>query len=94
MANVPLDPKKATKEQINKGLELLAKAEDRKERIKRGEIKGGQTWADMSEDQKDKRRDYNKRRRIRHQLIAKKAVEAGITVTDAEVDEYIAGMPA
>jgi len=80
-----LDPKKASKDDIARGLELLAKAEDRKARIKSGEIKGGQSWAELSPEARQKRLDYSRVRRIKQTLLCNKAIEAGITVTEPEV---------
>jgi len=90
MAKVPLNSKKATQKQIDEGLALLQKKQVRDAKIASGEIKGNKSYADMTPEEKTKRQDYNKRRRVRLQLISNKALEAGITVTDAEVDEYIA----
>lgn len=84
--DVVFDPKKASAEQIARGLELLGKAETRKKRIEAGELKGYGRWADMPEEQKDKAREYSKKLRIRQQLILKKAAAAGIAVSDKEVE--------
>lgn len=84
-----IDPKKATPEQIARGLELLAKQELRKERIKRGEIKGGAKWSEMTPEQKEKFRAAARRRNAKINLLARKAMEAGITVSDKEIDAYL-----
>ncbi len=83
---VKFDPKKASAEQIAKGLELLGKTETRKARIAAGEIKGGGVWAELSPERKAKALEYSKKLRVRQQLILKKAAAAGITVSDKEVD--------
>lgn len=84
-----LNAKSASKEEIEAGLALLKKDQDRKERIKRGEIKGYQKYSELSDEQKASRREGSRRRNTRIMLICQKAVEAGITVTDAEVDAYL-----
>lgn len=85
---VQIDPKQASKEQIAKGLELLAKAETRKKRVAAGELKGGgANYADMTPEQKEQRKAYNDKRRIKMNLIIQKATDAGITVSDKEVLE-------
>jgi hypothetical protein len=87
IAEVKFDPKKATAEQIAKGLELLGKTETRKKRIEAGEIKGSYgNWAEMSPERKKKALDYSKKLRVRQQLILRKAAASGISVSDKEVD--------
>jgi len=86
IAEVKFDPKKATAEQIAKGLELLGKTETRKKRVEAGEIKGYSTWAEMKPEQKAKAMEYSKKLRIRQQLILRKAAAAGISVSDKEVE--------
>jgi hypothetical protein len=91
VAEVKFDPKRATAEQIAKGLELLGKTETRKKRIEAGEIKGySGNWADMSPEKKAKAMEYSKKLRVRQQLILRKAAAAGINVSDKEVDAAIA----
>lgn len=83
---VKFDPKKATAEQIAKGLELLGKTETRKKRVEAGEIKGYASWSEMKPEQKAKALEYSKKLRIRQQLILRKATAAGISVSDKEVE--------
>jgi len=85
-----LNAKKATAQQIAEGLALLEKANIRKEKIASGEIKGGMSWADMSDEQKNKRREYSRRRNAKQAIIVQKALAKGITVTDQEVADYMA----
>lgn len=87
---IKIDPKSATKEQIARGLELFAQEQTRKERIARGEIKGGQKWSELSPETKAKRLEGSKRYGVKQRLLARRAVEAGIVVTDAEIDAEIA----
>ena len=87
---VELDPKKASKEDIAKGLELLQRQEIRKEKIARGEIKGGLKWSEMSEEQKEKARQAARKRNVRIKLMCQKAVEAGITVSEDEIEAEMA----
>lgn len=84
-----VDPTEATDEEISRGLELLAKEKLRKHKIETGQIKGEPKWADMTEEQKDKARYQGKRYNARIKLMVDKAKEAGIEVTDDEVDFYI-----
>lgn len=75
-----IDPKKATKEEIEAALALLAKDNHRKARIAKGEIKGGRTWAELSVDQKNalKAREKERREKIKAELAAyHKAVAEG-----------------
>lgn len=87
-----VDPKKATKEQLERALELLAREEERKDKIKRGVIKGSRQvkYADLTPEQKAARNKANLRRQVRQQLIVQKAKAAGITVTEKEVDAEMA----
>jgi len=84
-----VDPKKATPQQIQEALALLNKKIDRQEKIKRGEIKGGKKWSELSEAEKNKFRAANARRNAHNKLVIEKAVKAGIKVTEAEVDAYL-----
>ena len=84
-----INPKKASPEEIQRGLELLEKERIRKERIARGEIKGGVKWSEMSEEQKEKARLAARRRNAKLNILARKATEAGITVTDKEIEAYL-----
>jgi len=81
-----IDRKRATEEEINKGLELLAKKRDYDKRVKSGELKGPKKWADLTEAEKDAARLQGKKAAIKTRLIKEKATKAGITVTAAEVE--------
>jgi len=39
--------------------------------------------------EKERRKEYNRRRNARNALLIQKAIEAGIDVTDEEIDEYL-----
>ncbi len=85
-----IDVKKASKEEIQRGLELLEKENIRKEKIKRGEIKGPRKWSELSDAEKDKLRAAEKLRRAK--IKAKctwfdQQVAAGnrAELTDAEI---------
>lgn len=82
--------KDVPKEDLMRGLELLRQEKVRKERIARGEIKGGQKWSELSPEQKKKRLDGGKKWRVRQQLLLKKAQEKGIQVSDAEIERAMA----
>lgn len=80
------DPKNASKEDLKEALELLNKKRERDAKIKSGEIKGGKTWKELSPEAKAKALKQSKRFSMRQRLLIKKAKEAGITVSEAEVD--------
>jgi SOS-response transcriptional repressor LexA len=86
-------PEKASKEDIAKALELLAKQKFTAERIKRGEIKGSTSKkvSEMTAEEKAKYQEYNKRLTAKNSILMQKAKKAGITVTEAEIDSYLAG---
>jgi len=86
---VETDAKKATQEEITKGLALLKKQEDYKERVRRGEVKGPTKWKDLTEEQKDKARLQAKKYAIGQRILKEKAAKAGITVSPAEVEAEI-----
>ena len=84
-----VDANNATDEDIQRGLELLGKEKERKHKIETGQIKGEKKWAELTEDEKEKARQQGKRYNVRIKLYVEKAKEAGITVTDDEVEEYL-----
>lgn len=86
-----IDPKKATQKDLDEAFALLEKKKVREARVKAGELKGtyGVPWSQMSPEQKAKARKYNARRLVRQSLLIAKAVAAGITVSDKEVDAEI-----
>ncbi len=84
-----IDPKKVTQEQLNEALALLNKKIDRQEKIKRGEIKGGKKWSELTQAEKDKFKAAELRRRTRIKLTIEKATKAGIKVTEAEIDAFL-----
>ena len=81
--------KKASPEEIQRGLDLLDRENVRKDKIKKGLIKGEVKWKDLTDEQKDKARLANKRRNLRISLTVKKALAAGITVTEQEIDKEL-----
>lgn len=87
-----VDPKKASKEEMDEAFALLAKKKETVDRIKKGELKSsyGVAYKDMTPEQKAKSRKYNTRRLVRQSLMVAKAVAAGIIVSDKEVDAEIA----
>jgi len=82
---VSLDVRKASKEDIAKGLALLEKQLDHKEKVKRGEVKGSVSWKDLPEEKKVEIRLKEKKTRIKNSILVRKALEAGITVTESEI---------
>lgn len=85
-----VDVDSASDEEIQEALELLTKKRVRQHKIDTGQIKGGGAWADKTEEQKEKSRAYNRKRTAKLNLLANKAIEAGIEVTDEEVEAAIA----
>jgi ClpP class serine protease len=87
-----IDPKSATKEDIAEALRLLEAKKVRDARIEAGEIKGTYTkpYSEYTEEEKERAREYNRRRLARQTLLVNKAIAAGLSVSDAEIDEYIA----
>lgn len=69
------------KEQKELFEKLLAKEEKAKARAKA-----------YRDNNKEKASAWSERARVRQQLLARKAKEAGISVSDEEIDEYIANM--
>lgn len=80
-----IDVDAASDEEIQEALELLSKKRIRQHKIETGQIKGGGSWADKTEEQKEKAREYNRTRTMRMKLLCEKAIEAGIEVSDEEV---------
>jgi hypothetical protein len=86
-----------SQDDIKAGLELLAKKKDRERRVKAGEIKGGQVWSELSDEQKAAYRLREKKRRIRNQLwiqevkavLAKNKIAEPV-ISDAAVEKAIA----
>lgn len=72
-----------TEEELKKALEHYHKVKARRRSGKSYTKK----WADMTPEQKQRALEYAKRRRIRDKLLVQKALAAGITVTDEEIDE-------
>lgn len=85
-----IDTSKVSPEEFERAMELLEKDKIRKEKIKRGEIKGGLKWSEMSEEQKDKARLAARKRNAKIKLLCEKATAAGITVSDEEVEAAMA----
>lgn len=85
-----VEPGEASDEEVQRGLELLAKEKERKHKIETGQIKGDKKWADMSDDEKDKAREQGRRYNARIKLTVEAAKAAGIEITDEDVEEYLA----
>lgn len=86
-----IDPKKASKDEIDAALVLLEKKRLHDAKVEAGEIKGyTASWKDMTPEQKSKAKRYTVRRSVRQSLVIAKAVAAGITVSDKEVDAELA----
>ena len=80
------EPRKATPEEIEAGLALLAKKREHEDKVKKGLIKGPKSYKDLSPDAKKKLREGELRRRTRNKLLEKAAAKAGIVITTAMID--------
>ena len=83
---------KATQQEIEEGLKLLAKKRERDEKIARGELKGSyyKKMSEMTPEQQAKARARAKRQTAKGLILQQKAKAAGITVSEAEIDAYLA----
>ena len=72
-----IDISKISQEDLQIALSLLEKKKIHDAKIKSGEIKG-QKWSEKTPEQKAKHMQYNKTRQARINLLAKKAIEAGL----------------
>jgi hypothetical protein len=80
------DASNASEDDVAEALALLGKKRERNAKIKAGLIKGSKPWADLTEEEKERSRMYNRKRQVKISLLAKKAVDAGYTVSEEEVD--------
>ena len=85
-----VDLQKPTDAQIQEGLRLLNKKLERDAKIEAGLIKGHKSYADMTTEEKAKHQEYSKRNNAKKAILIRKATEAGITVSEAEIDAAIA----
>lgn len=87
-----ITPGEMTPEQLEAAAELLAKKMYTDARVEAGEIKGSYTkpWSELSEEEKAKRMQYSKRRNAKISVILRKAAEAGIGASEAEIDAELA----
>jgi hypothetical protein len=83
-----------SQDDIQAGLRLLAqkRATDarRRERIEKGEIPAGTSYKDLPPEVKAKYQERDRRYATRMKLTIRKAKEAGITVSEAEIDAELA----
>lgn len=82
MADVTVDGKKVSQEEVAKALALLEKTKE--QRAKQRERNKNNPEASA------KQKARATRQRVKTQLLLAKAVKAGITVTDKEIDDAIA----
>ena len=78
-----------SEERMAEALKLLQKAEERKAKIARGEIKGDLKWSEMTPEQKEKAKLQSRRYSARIAIIMEKAKAAGITCTEKEIDDRL-----
>ena len=90
----PVDPKKATKEQIEAGLALLSKKLEYEAKVKAGVLKAPKKWKDLSPAEKEKARAQGRKYAIRLKAISNlkdaKLGKAGIRITETEVQAEMA----
>ena len=72
-----VDLKKPTKEEIEEGLKLLQKKKEYKGKVQRG---------DYTSEEKQVAKLKEKRRVIKQKLLLAKAAQAGISVSEGEID--------
>ncbi len=81
---------KPTKEQIEEGLKLLAKKIERDEKVAAGILKPAyKKVSEMSPKEKEAYDKQAQRYSIKVRLLREKAIKAGLTVTEAEVDAEV-----
>lgn len=88
MADKGLNINQLSKEERDRALQLLQKDKERKEKIKRGEIKT-RKWAEMTDEQKARAREASRRREAKRTLLCQKAEAKGITVSNKEIEDYL-----
>ena len=88
----PIDVKRATPEEIAAGLSLLNKKREYKHKVKTGEVKKPKTWKELSEAEKEKARAQGRKATARQRLLNIKAVKAGITVSEEEIQAELKGI--
>jgi hypothetical protein len=102
MAAAPNEVKSGTKsgakysdQEVQEALALLEQKRDRQKRIETGEIKGSyyKKVSEMSPEEREKRDQWGQRARVRAHLLALKAKEAKLAVSEAEVDAYLLKNP-
>ena len=81
-----VDVSNPSPDQIKEALALLAKKKEREAKVKAGILKGDKKWSEMTEEEKEKARQYSRRREAERAILIEKAKAAGITVTDEEVE--------
>lgn len=85
----PIERKKATQEQIDKGLELLNKKLEYEAKVKAGEIKPPKKWKDLSPAEKEKAKEQAKKYAARLKAVQsvkdQKLEKAGIKISEAEI---------
>ena len=81
-----VDLKKSTKEEIEEGLKLLQKKKKYEDKVQRGELKGTKKWSDYTPEEKQVAKLKEKRRVIQRKLLLAKAAQAGISVSEGEID--------
>ena len=87
----PIDVKRATPEEIAAGLSLLNKKKEYEHKVKTGEVKKPKTWKELSEAEKEKARAQGRKATARQRLLNIKAVKAGITVSEEEIQAELKG---
>ena len=85
-----LTVKGISQEELQRALDLLKKEQIRKERVARGELKPSyKKVSEMTPEEREKYRQQTRRTSARERILLRKAREAGLTVSDQEIDEYL-----
>jgi hypothetical protein len=81
----------ATDEDIAEALAELASKRAYKKKVEMGLVKGAKKVSEMNEEELKAYRASTQKASARLTLTIQKAKAAGITVSDEEIDEYLAG---
>jgi len=79
------DLQNVSEEDMKLMLSLLEKKRVHDKKVKAGTIKGYKKWSEYSQDEKERAYKINKKRLIKQKLLAQKALDAGLTVSEEEI---------
>ena len=84
-----LNQTNVSEEQMLRAFELLNKENVRKDKIARGEIKGSRKWSELTDEQKETHKQYNKMRTAKINKVYKVAqdIHSKLMTNSIETDE-------